>query len=75
MTPLFLCGRTKDKPAKALYERAGFELEKEDCLLVSLFEDRRRLLSKFIPQDPMYRLNETSDHEEEQPALTTEYDN
>jgi hypothetical protein len=40
----------KDQAARALYERAGFEVEEEDCCLVGLWDNRRRLLSKFIPK-------------------------
>lgn len=46
---LLMC-RLKDAPALALYSKAGYGLEKEDCLLVSLWDDRRQLLSKFIPR-------------------------
>ena len=44
-----LC-RLKDDAAMALYRKAGYEMEKEDCALVGLWNDRRQLLSKFIPR-------------------------
>ena len=33
-----------------LYSKAGYEVEKEDCILVGLLNDRRQLLSKFLPR-------------------------
>jgi len=47
--------RLKDEAARGLYQQAGFRLEKEDCWLVGWFDDRRNLLSKFIPKrkDPL----------------------
>ena len=69
LSPVTSC-RLKDEPAKALYERGGFGLEKEDCFLVSLFDDRRRLLSKFIPQNATQEIVDDFEPEE---TLQTEY--
>lgn len=62
--------RLKDEPAKGLYDKAGYELEKEDCLLVALWDNRRRLLSKYIPQQPAVQEEAEAPEEETEPFVT-----
>lgn len=56
----------------ALYQKAGYEVEQEDCILVGLWNDRRQLLSKFIPK----RHNRPKKEEKKEPvqeAVVAEY--
>ena len=69
-TELVQCG-LKDEPAKALYRKAGYEVEKQDCFLVSLWDERRQLLSKFIPRPQSPLLEQPAQQKAEE--LVTEY--
>ena len=46
-------------------------MEKQDCFLVSLWDERRQLLSKFIPRPKSPLLEQPAQQEEEK--LVTEY--
>lgn len=63
--------RLRDEPAKGLYSKAGFELEKEDCLLVSLWDHRRQLLSKFLPSRP--QVNAAASQEQDPEPIASEF--
>lgn len=71
---LLLC-RLIDEPALGLYSKAGYEIEKEDCILVGLWDDRRQLLSKFIPRrkDPLQRKLAQEQSQEKKESLVAEY--
>lgn len=65
--------RLKDEPALGLYSKAGYEVEKEDCILVSLWDDRRQLLSKFIPRRKESAAKSDAKAEKETEKFVAEY--
>ena len=72
MDPFSSC-RLKDEPALGLYSKAGYEVEKEDCILVGLWDDRRRLLSKFIPRKKELMDMQPEESNENKEAFVAEY--